>query len=255
MTYPKELTEGVRQHPYPLVFATVSGAHLYGFPSPDSDWDLRGVHLLPLREVLGFKSQRDTVEYVADPTRDSGIELDLVTHDALKFAGLLLKRNGYVLEQLTSPLVIHTTPAHNELLSFVSGVITRHHAHHYLGFTQNQWQLLVKEPQPRVKPLLYAFRTVLTGIHLMNTGQIEASLQVLNEEARLPYLTDLMALKREGCEKEPLPGPLDFYAVEHRRLTTALEHARDVSSLPEAVPEDVKEGINDWVIRQRLEHG
>ena len=32
---------------YPLVFATISGAHLYGFPSADSDFDLRGVHPLP----------------------------------------------------------------------------------------------------------------------------------------------------------------------------------------------------------------
>jgi len=24
------------------LFATISGAHLYGFPSPDSDYDLRG---------------------------------------------------------------------------------------------------------------------------------------------------------------------------------------------------------------------
>ena len=35
---------------WPCLFATVSGAHLYGFPSPDSDWDLRGCHLLPARE-------------------------------------------------------------------------------------------------------------------------------------------------------------------------------------------------------------
>ena len=48
-------------HPYPLVFATVSGAHLYGFPSPDSDWDLRGVHLLPPRELLGLPQVPDLV--------------------------------------------------------------------------------------------------------------------------------------------------------------------------------------------------
>ena len=29
----------VARHPYPLLFATISGAHLYGFPSPDSDYD------------------------------------------------------------------------------------------------------------------------------------------------------------------------------------------------------------------------
>ena len=42
----------IAKHRYPLLFATISGAHLYGFPSPDSDYDLRGVHLLPLRDVV-----------------------------------------------------------------------------------------------------------------------------------------------------------------------------------------------------------
>ncbi len=39
----------VDEQPYPLLFVTVSGAHLYGFPSLDSGYDLRGVHLLPGR--------------------------------------------------------------------------------------------------------------------------------------------------------------------------------------------------------------
>ena len=29
-----KLMKHVEQHPYPLIFATISGAHLYGFPSP-----------------------------------------------------------------------------------------------------------------------------------------------------------------------------------------------------------------------------
>ena len=37
-----------------------------------------------------------------------GVEMDLVTHDLRKFVRLMLKRNGYVLEQLLSPLVVHT---------------------------------------------------------------------------------------------------------------------------------------------------
>jgi hypothetical protein len=40
--------------------------------------------------------------------------------------------NGYVLEQLCSPLVVHTTPAHGELLALVPKLVTRPHAHHYL---------------------------------------------------------------------------------------------------------------------------
>ena len=83
----------VAAQPYPLLFATVSGAHLYGFPSPDSDYDLRGVHVLPPREVMGLDLRHETVER---STIDAGLELDLVTHDARKFFLLLLRKNGYV---------------------------------------------------------------------------------------------------------------------------------------------------------------
>ena len=118
-----------------------------------------------------------------------GLEIDLVTHDAKKFFGLMLKKNGYVLEQLLSPLVVHTTPEHDELKAIAGGCITRHHAHHYLGFAETQWKLFQKETPPRVKPLLYVYRVLLTGIHLMRTGEVEANLVRLNE--------------RPGCRTSP----------------------------------------------------
>jgi predicted nucleotidyltransferase len=52
----------VAAQPYPLLFATISGAHLYGFPSPDSDFDLRGAHVLPLDKVVGLEVRDETVE-------------------------------------------------------------------------------------------------------------------------------------------------------------------------------------------------
>jgi len=45
-----------------LLFATISGAHLYGFPSPDSDYDLRGAHVLPLGAVVGLVVRDETVQ-------------------------------------------------------------------------------------------------------------------------------------------------------------------------------------------------
>src|ERR1700750_2655814 len=107
MTVDPRLTRIVAAQPYPLVLTTISGAHLYGFPSPDSDYDLRGIHVLPLEDVAGFKKGEETLEVsgVFD-----GLEVDLVTHDARKFFQLMLKKNGYVLEQLYSPLIVRTTP-------------------------------------------------------------------------------------------------------------------------------------------------
>ena len=52
----------VEKHDYAPLFVTVSGAHLYGFPSPDSDVDLRGCHKLPLSDVVGLDTPRETIE-------------------------------------------------------------------------------------------------------------------------------------------------------------------------------------------------
>jgi predicted nucleotidyltransferase len=242
------LRSEVARHPYPLVFATVSGAHLYGFPSPDSDFDLRGCHVLPVREVVGLDVGRETVE---SSTTDDGLEVDLVTHDAKKFFGLMLKKNGYVLEQVHSPLVVHATPEHDELKSLARGCVTRHHAHHYFGFAQTQWGLFEKERPRRVKPLLYVYRVLLTGIHLMRTGEVEANLPRLNEDARLPYLTDLIVRKLAGPEQSALDdADVDFHRREYARLRAGLEQAYQASTLPEL--HSSRPALNDLLVRLRL---
>src|SRR3954453_17238903 len=125
-----DLAPVVAQQPYPVLFATVSGAHLYGFPSRDSDVDLRGVHLLPTADLVGLREPEETRSRM---WLREGVEMDLVTHDLRKFVTLMLRRNGYVLEQLLSPLVVHTTDRHRELAALAPGVLTSHHAHHYRG--------------------------------------------------------------------------------------------------------------------------
>ncbi len=243
-----KLTQHVEQHPYPLMFATISGAHLYGFPSPDSDFDLRGVHLLPLEQVVGLDVGQETVE--KEGFYD-GLEIDLVTHDAKKFFGLMLKKNGYVLEQVFSPLVVHATPEHEELKAIAADCITRHHSHHYLGFAATQWKLFQKENPPRVKPLLYVYRVLLTGIHLMRTGEVEANLRTLNEAAKLAYIEELIERKLSGPEKGNLPeADMQFHEREYTRLVGELEAASDKSDLPEVG--SGKSALNDLLIRLRL---
>jgi hypothetical protein len=245
-----KLLAALGAQPYPLLFVTVSGAHLYGFPSADSDVDLRGVHLLPAEDVVGLKHGPETLEAMG--VRE-GLEVDLVTHDARKFFSLLLRRNGYVLEQLLSPLVVRSSEAHRELKALAPGVLTRHHAHHYLGFAETQWRLFAQEAPPRVKPLLYTFRVLLTGLHLMRTGALEANLGVLNETFKLPYLPELIARKREGAEKGALEGAeLAFYAREYERLRAELEAARDASALPEAPSAEAQAALHDLLVRLRL---
>ena len=237
----------VESQPHPLLFATISGAHLYGFPSPDSDYDLRGVHILPVREIARLDPGLETIEV---SEKQNGLELDLVTHDAKKFFQLL-KKNGYVLEQLYSPLIVHTTPEHEELKSIARGCITRHHAHHYFGFAKTQWRLFDKERPRRVKPLLYVYRVLLTGIHLMQTGEVEANLLRLNERFKLPYADELVVRKLSGKERSTLEDAnVDFHRGEYERLYRMLEEAQASSMLPE---EPVcKDALNELLVRVRL---
>ena len=196
--------------------------------------------MLPTRETIAVEGMRGE------------IEMDLVTHDVRKFFEMLLRRNGYVLEQLFSPLVVHTTPAHAELLALAKGCITRHHSHHYLGFAATQWQLFVSEDPPRIKPLLYVFRVLLTGIHLMRTGCVEANLVTLNGEFQLPYIGELVHRKVDGAEKSRLEAPeVDFFRAEYERLISLLEDAAAESALPDEP--SARLALNDLLVRVRLE--
>ena len=180
-----------------------------------------------------------------------GLELDLVTHDARKFFGLLLKKNGYVLEQFYSPLVVHSTPEHEELKAIARGCITRHHAHHYFGFAETQWRLFDKERPRRVKPLLYVYRVLLTGLHLMQTGEVESNLVRLNEEARLDHVADVIARKLAGPERSALDdGDVAFHRREYERLVAELEAARRASTLPERP--SARPALNDLLVRLRM---
>jgi predicted nucleotidyltransferase len=204
--------------------------------------------VLPAREVVGLDPGRETV---TTTSTDGGLEVDLVTHDARKFFTLLLRKNGYVLEQLYSPLVVRSTPEHAELKAIARGCVTRHHSHHYLGFAATQWRLFEKESPRRVKPLLYCYRVLLTGIHLMRTGQVEADLTRPNADAGLPHVADLIARKHAGPEQSVLDDrDTGFHRREFDRLQVALEDTHRASRLPE-VP-SARAALNDMLVRLRL---
>jgi uncharacterized protein len=250
MTIDPRLHRIVAAQPYPLLFATISGAHLYGFPSPDSDYDLRGAHVLPLEKIAGLDVRDETVQ---DSRVIEGLEMDIVSHDVRKFFGLLLKKNGYVLEQLFSPLIVQVTPEHAELKAIAQGCITRHHSHHYFGFAETQWQLFLKESPRRVKPLLYVYRVLLTGIHLMRTGEVQANLVALNEQFRLQFLPDLIARKLAGPEKSTLDETdIAFYESEYQRLRGELQAAHEASQLPELPGDATRAQLNALLVRVRL---
>ena len=248
MLDPRLQTAALRHIPN-AIFVTVSGAHLYGFSSPDSDYDLRGAHQAPLRDLVGLFPPRETIEVAEE--RD-GLEWDIVSHEIRKFCALICKDSGYALEQLCSPLVVYTSPAHQELKSLALNSLNRKFARHYLGFADNQWRLFLKDSPPRVKPLLYIYRVLLTGAHLLQSGELEANLPALNADFKSQTIADLIELKLNGAERQTLENAdLPFYKSEYQNLRARLQNAEEGSPLPAEA--DIKPALHDWLIRLRLD--
>jgi len=232
-----------------LLFVTVSGAHLYGFPSPDSDVDLRGRFAAPLADVLGLDTPRETV----DPKGIvGGVEVELVGHEIAKYLRLLTKPNGYVLEQILSPLAVRTSPAHEELAALARAGLSKKLYHHYAGFARGEWRAYDKVLEKAgvgktVKRLLYLHRVLMTGIVLLTEGVVEANLHRLNERFGLD-LDPLLAMKTR--EQADVAGDDAAYTQAVGGLFERLDEARESSPLPEDVPN--RAALSEFLIRLRL---
>ena len=234
---------------YPRLFVTISGSHLYGFPSVDSDYDLRGSFARPTRELLGLGVFSDTIEHMDDGPNPA----DIVLHEAAKYARLLLKNNGYVLEQILSPLVVETTPWHAELCTIAPQCVNVRSLGHYLGFSAQQIALMRRRPDKEVKILLYIFRVLMTGLYLARTGTVEPNIVVLNEHFRLPFIDDLIA-EKVAREEGALAGErgLAFFTREYEKLLTQLEAAKTSSRLAPVPDPQAARRLEDWLVRLRM---
>lgn len=228
------------------LFATVGGAHLYGFPSADSDIDLRGAFVRPLNTVLGLGPHKDTWEF-SESWR--GLDVDWVAHDVLKFVDLISKRHGHLLEQLYSPLVVSGGPFFEELRELGRGCIIRPLYYHYSGFYQNQRKLLTGG-RVSAKVVLGAYRVLLTGIHLLRSAEILSHLPTLLEAYPLPKVNELITLKADNAENSGLNEALvSDHHLALEKLEERLNSAFESSRLPEKI--EHHHSLSDYVVRVR----
>ena len=148
-----ERDEGVR-----ILFAVESGSRAWGFPSPDSDYDVRFVYARPTDWYLSLAPGRDVIELPID-----GL-LDINGWDIRKALGLLLKPNPVLLEWLSSPIrYIWDDPVCERLISF-SKRITHGPAclHHYLHLGDRQWEThIAGRERVNLKKYFYILRPAM----------------------------------------------------------------------------------------------
>jgi hypothetical protein len=210
------------------VVVALSGAHAYGFPSPDSDLDLKGIHAAPTREHLGLglpPGAASRLEVI------DGVEIDYTSNE-LKDALLgILHGNGNYIERVLGKLVPVDSPRREELASLTRASLSRRIHRHYRGFATSQLRAAEEGPCT-AKKLLYVIRTALTGAHALRSGEVVNDVNELLGEYGFEEAEELLAIKRRA-EREALPAEArDRWMTKIHRAFDVLDAAESASPLP-----------------------
>lgn len=235
-----EEEERSREH----VVVYLSGAHAYGFPSPDSDLDLKAIHVARTADLLGLETPPPTVDRAEVL---EGVEIDYTSNELAHALSGLLAGNGNFFERILGRLTAARSELLDELRPLAERALSRRVHKHYRGFAQSQVRFLEKEPT--AKKLLYVLRTATTGIHLLETGEMEPDLSRLMARYELADAQVIIERKRAGERVALPPEVLDFWRPRIAALLERLDAARESSVLPEAPGGEAE--LRDWLLGVR----
>ncbi len=226
------------------VVVYLSGAHAYGFPSPDSDLDLKSIHITTTRSLLGFESPVltfDRAEII------EGVEIDYTSNELANALAGILEGNGNFLERVLGRTTFTSSPILDELRPLVRASLSRRVYKHYRGFAASQLRFL--ERDPIVKKVLYVLRTSLTGTYLLETGELETDVTRLLDGHGFSDALALVEQKRAGERTAADPQLLDAWRPRLASALKRLDGALGRSVLPEEPPNAA--ALEGWLVETR----
>jgi len=227
----------------------LSGAHAYGFPSPDSDLDLKCVHVAPTRDLVGLDpvpEARDRIEVV------DGVELDYGSNELAQALRGAIKGNGNFLERLFGDLVLGGDPGLiAEARTVVRPVLSRRVARHYAGFAASQ--LHAFDDKPTAKRALYVLRTAATGRAALAHGEIVTDVAQLAAFVP-PEISQLIEVKRRAERQLLDDAQVAAWRVRLAAAVQAVDAATATSPLPVDPPDAAVAAIDAWLrgVRKRF---
>ncbi|SET97838.1 nucleotidyltransferase domain-containing protein [Stigmatella erecta] len=234
-----------RQH----LTVSLTGAHAYGFPSPDSDLDLKCVHITPTSHLLRLEQRTTPAERLEVV---EGVEVDYSSNELAPVLLGVLQGNGNFVERLLGAHTLRGSAELESLRPCVRGVLSRRLHRHYRGFAQGQLREWEKTGFRSTKKLLYVLRTTLTGTHVLLTGEVETDLTALMDRYGFAEAGELVAWKRRGERSELSEALSERWRGQVGRAFEQLDAARERSVLPEA-PQDT-DALEAWLLELRRSH-
>ena len=147
-----------------IVYACESGSRAWGFPSPDSDYDIRFLYVRPINEYLSVFPGKDVIDLPIDGDSDMG------GWDMRKAFALLRKSNSALIEWLSSPIVYRQQGGAIQIMkdmvepSFLAGTA----CHHYLSLAKKKIDEVESQDVVKLKSYFYALRATLCASYIVD---------------------------------------------------------------------------------------
>ncbi|MFZ5880928.1 MAG: DNA polymerase beta superfamily protein [Chloroflexota bacterium] len=220
------LNEIEQTHHIVILYACESGSRAWGFPSADSDYDVRFLYLRPVHWYLSVEEKRDVIEVPIDD------QLDITGWDLKKALQLFRKSNPPLLEWLGSPVVyVEKHSVRSQLRELAKEHFSPQTCFlHYFGTARNHYREATAGEGVKLKSYFYALRTLLATLWIeagngVAPTEFRALLErMVTDSALKAEILSLLARKQAGAEKDSNPRiPLisDFIEAEIARLETS----------------------------------
>ncbi|MCC6371130.1 MAG: nucleotidyltransferase domain-containing protein [Bacteroidia bacterium] len=203
-----------------ILYACETGSRAWGFPSPDSDYDVRIIYMHEPDWYLTLSDKHDTIDMMLDEG-----ELDISGWDFKKCLKLLWKSNGALLERIQSPIVYKNTEGLTEEFKKYADLCFAPVAamHHYLGMAKNTFYEVDVTDSAKLKKLFYALRATLACKWIEERNSIPpiVFMTMVNElafdESLKTRIKELVGLKSRENESylHPEEKELNMFIREH----------------------------------------
>ena len=151
----KYLAEIEKERNIQILLACETGSRAWGFPSPDSDYDVRIIYKHEKNWYLSLNEEKDSIELMLDNN-----EIDISGWDLRKCLKLLWKSNPPLLERIQSPIIYQVN---EEFLAEINALGTKMYSkiatmYHYLSMAKKGLEELENSKEFKLKKFFYALR-------------------------------------------------------------------------------------------------
>jgi predicted nucleotidyltransferase len=244
------LTEIELDNQIKIVYACESGSRAWGFPSANSDYDVRFIYIRPIEWYLSIDEKRDVIEYPIDE------DLDINGWDLKKALQLLQKTNPPLLEWLGSPIVYFEKFSVVKIMRELAKEYYSPSAclYHYLHMAHGNFREYLQGDIVWVKKYFYVLRPLLAMKWIEEgLGIVPTDFNVTLEKLALPVglkesVATLIESKRSGNELdkgEKIPVISDFIESELERWENSKFPKSVVAPLGNKLNEFFRESIKE----------